>query len=299
MSARRGISRHRVFLHGGLGNQLFQWAYGHQFGLLGHEVEFVFFQKEYLLEHTRTSLGSFLPSCSHGKFVEMVLPRQRVTRIFLDPMHERYIFQKFPRHLDNTTRNPFLKFDMQTAVRSKRHFGYYQNWNSIKNIESVLTSELWKTLNGRHRSSLELELEEAEVIHVRQGDTKMVKNLETVGVLSADYYLQIPRKTSTTRIVLTDDVEGAKKVLSGTDVDAIIGPSDIDAYQALAVMAHASWLFAANSTLSWWGGLLAQQRGAHVYLPEPFFRKFDPNPGFAFALPGFKLMESHFLSTQE
>lgn len=293
----RGFPKHKVILHGGLGNQLFQWAYGHQLSLLGYQVEFVFFHKEYILEHTKTSLGSFLPSCSHGKFVEVVLPRQRAVRIFLDPTHGKYVFRKFPRHLQDTTVNPFLGFDAEAAIRSRNHFGYYQNSNSIQNIEGVLTSELWGALKLRQRTSLELELEGTEVIHIRQGDTRTANNMRTVGVLSSNYYSQLPRKTSTTRIVLTDDIEGAKKVLSGTQVDAVFGPDDLDAYQALAVMAHASSLFAANSTLSWWGGLLAQQRGAHVYIPEPFFRKFDPNPGLAFAFSGFELMESHFLST--
>lgn len=297
MTTDRRLPKHKIVLHGGLGNHLFQWAYGHQLGLLGFEVQFVFFHKEYVLEHTKISLGNFLPSCSHGKFVEVVLPRQRIARIFMDPAHGKYPLRKYPKHLQDTTVNPFLEFDTETAIKGRNHLGYYQNWKSIQKIEGVLTSELWETLNARERTSLEMQLEGVEVIHIRQGDTTTVKNMRTVGVLSSDYYSQIPRKTSTTRIVLTDDREGAKKVVSGAQVDAIYGPDDLDAYQALGVMARASSLYAANSTLSWWGGLLAQQKGAQVYIPEPFFRKFDPNPGLAFAFPGFELMESHFLST--
>jgi hypothetical protein len=119
--------------------------------------------------------------------------------------------------------------------------------------------------------------------------------MKKVGVLSSEYYSQIPRLSLKRRIILTDDVKGASKVLPQVHIDDIYGPSDFDVYQTLGVMARAHSLYTANSTLSWWGGYLARSRGATVYIPHPYFRNFHASPGMAFADPSFSLMDSHFM----
>lgn len=295
---RRNNQVQQVILHGGLGNQLFQWSYGHRLALAGLEVKFTFYKRPYILEHTSTSLGEFLPNCSHGSFTEIDLPKSRVGRVFLDPVHKRNVFSTLLGEIINTTNNPFT-YSCPASIRKVGiHFGYFQAAESVIKTEEILLRELWNTLEGRVRTPLEIELSGVEIIHVRQGDTLTVSNMKKVGVLSSDYYSQIPRKSSKPRIVLTDDVEGASKVLPNVRIDGIFGPADLDVYQTLGVMARASCLYTANSTLSWWGGFLAQSRGADVYIPNPFFREFYPDPEMSFAYPSFHLMESHFMEVR-
>lgn len=289
----------KVILHGGLGNQLFQWAYGHQFTFHGREIQFVFFKKPYVIEHTSTSLSGFMLTCSHGTFTESKLPNSRIARIFLDPTNRKNLFRKFPKFLNDTISDPFLNLNPGTVLDSRYYFGYYQNWSLVERVGKILKAELWEALELRERTPLEMELEHVEVIHIRQGDTTTAKNLQTIGVLNSNYYGNLPAKKTAHRIVLTDDVEGASRVLSGIQVDAIFGPADLDVYQTLGVMARASVLFTANSTLSWWGGFLANSRGADVYIPMPFFRDLSPRPELAFAYPGFKHLNSRFIDSKE
>ena len=285
----------QVILHGGLGNQLFQWSYGHQLALKGQEIEFSFYKRPYILEHTSTSLGDFLPNCSHGTFASKDLPKSRVGRVFLDPIHKRNLFSKVWAEIEDTTENPFVYSCPTPGRKAGIHFGYFQASKSVIEVEEILLKELWSTLEGRIRTPLEIELSGAEIIHIRQGDTLTMSNMKKVGVLSSDYYSQIPLQSVRPRIVLTDDIEGAMKVLPSVRIDDIFGPSELDVYQTIGVMARAHSLYTANSTLSWWGGFLARSRGAEVHIPNPFFREFHPEPKLSFAYPNFQLMNSHFM----
>jgi hypothetical protein len=69
----------------------------------------------------------------------------------------------------------------------------------------------------------------------------------------------------------------------------------LNVYQALAVMGRSSRLFTANSTLSWWGGFLAEGQGGNVVIPNPFFKNTQPAPGNAFQFPNFETLPSFFL----
>lgn len=289
----------QVILHGGLGNQLFQWAYGHQLAFKSQEVRLNFYKRPYILEHTSTSLGEFLPNCFHCSLTEIDLPKSRLGRVLLDPLHKRNIFSKVWGEVIDTSSNPFAHSLPGPSRKKRIHFGYFQAFESPMAGEEILLEELWQTLEGRIRTPLEIELEGAEIIHVRQGDTLTKSNMKKVGVLSSDYYSQIPRKSAKPRIILTDDVKGAMKVLPQIHIDDIYGPEDLDVYQTLGVMARAHSLYTANSTLSWWGGFLARSRGAEVYIPQPFFREYSPDPELSFAYPGFHLMNARYMEVPD
>ena len=299
MTNNRKTQIQQVILHGGLGNQLFQWAYGHQLAFKSQEVRLSFYKRPYILEHTSTSLGEFLPNCSHCSLTEIDLPKSRLGRVLLDPLHKRNIFSKAWGEVIDTSSNPFAHSLPGPSRKKRIHFGYFQAFESPMAGEEILLKELWKTLEGRIRTPLEIELQGAEIIHVRQGDTLTKSNMKKVGVLSSDYYSQIPRKSAKPRIVLTDDVKGAIKVLPQVHIDDIYGPSDLDVYQTLGVMARAHSLYAANSTLSWWGGFLARSRGAKVYIPQPFFREYSPDPEQSFVYPGFHLMNARYMEVPD
>jgi hypothetical protein len=289
----------QVILHGGLGNQLFQWSYGHQLAFKGHDVRFSFYKRPYILNHTSTSLGEFLPNCPHCSFTEIELPKSRIGRVLLDPLHRRNVFRKAWGEVIDTSSNPFAHSLPRHGGKKRIHFGYFQAFESPMVAEEILLKELWKTLEGRVRTPLEIQLEGAEVIHVRQGDTLTKSNMKKVGVLSSEYYSQIPRLSLKRTIILTDDVKGASKVLPQVHIDDIFGPSDLDVYQTLGVMARAHSLYTANSTLSWWGGFLAQSRGAQVYIPHPFFREYSPDPELSFAYPDFQLLNARFMEVSD
>jgi len=288
-----------IILHGGLGNQLFQWSFGHYLNSKGFRTRFIFFQKPYSLLHTSESLGKLLHNCPHGSFHSITLPAIRPLAVIQDPSHPKSPKRLFPKLLSDTGDDPF--FVKSYDFKEKYHQGYFQNHEIVSAVKEVVIPELMKSLFSRKSATSELEtkLFGAQVIHVRQGDTMTPRNMRRVGVLSSEYYLSIPKRSDVMNIVLTDDPTGAKKIIDYRKVDAFLGPEELDAAATLRVMAHASSLYAANSTLAWWGGILAQDRGAEVYIPNPFFLNVNPKPGNAFEFPGFKTLQSRFMDTAE
>ena len=286
--------KQKVVLQGGTGNQLFQWAYAHFLADQGLDIELVFPVKKYSLEHTSLFLGDFLNSCEHIELKKKLFPENRAVRAFIDPSNSKSFFKVFPFVLQDTMDAPYERPKKIKHLELRYHLGYYQNWEIPYTFRNQLRTELWEAISSQGESALETDLIGVEVIHIRHGDTASAQNLATVGVLDSLYYKNLPAKSKSKRVVITDDIEGARETFGNIQIDEIFGPDDLNAYQALAVMSRSSRLFTANSTLSWWGGFLAEANSAEVFIPNPFFRNIDPNPGTAFFFPNFQTLPSIF-----
>ena len=214
-------------------------------------------------------------------------------RTFADPTHPRNPILRIPGIIQNSSENTFLHEGLPKV--GKLNLGYYQNFVYIYELRETLNAELTKSLFKNNESDLEKSLYGCEIIHIRQGDTMTSKNMSRVGVLSSNFYEKIPLKTRAARIVLTEDVPGARRTLIDVNVDAFFGPDEMDVATTLRVMSKSSILYAANSTLAWWGGFLGLSNGTEVHIPEPFFLNVLPNPKDAFHYPGFILKESDFM----
>jgi hypothetical protein len=281
-----------VILHGGLGNQLFQWAFAHKLALEIADVEFLFLEYENGLSHTKNSLLNIVSNCEHGKLSSKRIPSKKVLRIFNDPIHRYNPRRYVTLQIEDFTKNPF---EISERFRgNKFYYGYFQNFQIPHDLENILFEELWSNLKFFKKNPLEDMLKDTEIIHIRQGDTTTFSNMKKVGVLDFSYYDNLP-KTTGKRFVITDDFKGAQKTLQGLKVDGIFGPDQVDAVSALRIMANSKRLFTANSTLSWWGAFLAQKNGAEVFIPEPFFRSTNPMPGNSFMYPEFNLLPASFM----
>jgi hypothetical protein len=176
-------------------------------------------------------------------------------------------------------------------------YGYYQNRDLILEIQEVVFRELLDAINEREVTDIEKFLRGQTIVHVRQGDTLKHQNRDVAGVLSADYYQAVRSRTKEDLFVITDDVNSAKETLSKIKVKEYFGPDSLNAHQAFSVMARSSTLFTANSTLSWWAGLVAAQTNqAKVFVPNPFFKDNLLHTKHAFAFPSFQLLDSSFLT---
>jgi hypothetical protein len=104
-------------------------------------------------------------------------------------------------------------------------------------------------------------------MHIRQGDFRTNKNI--IGVLSSKYYANL--KSSFNRLVIATDEHNFTTRLGEHFTDIrILDPSEASPLETLAVLGRSSELFIANSTFSWWAGVIVQLNGGKVYGPTPW-----------------------------
>ena len=293
----------KIVVNGGLGNQLFQVAYAHQRLKKNNRIEI--YQDPNPRLDRPFELDPFLSICKHSKIEgtsdEFLLKNKlRVIKI-LKRMQLNFLIPLFQRIFKTNLEVKAFTFDGSNSLsfQNKLSAGYFQHWRHIENAWPIFGIELISTISKiKVPENLLNEIQESAVLHIRQGDLNNVKN--TMGILSAQYYSkaldqitsECPGKNV---IVVTDDVPGARKVLDLKRITRIIGPETLDAWQTLKIMSLAQYLVTANSTLSWWGGFLANKAGSKVVLPQPWFLDWHEEVGDAFYFPGSKLQSSDFI----
>lgn len=289
----------KLVLRGGLGNQLFQFAFLHN--LVGSEKQSVEIYFPESSNNDRSfNLHSIVKNCQHLGKVNL---RRSLAKDFrfksLDFLQFRLpdIYWAFFANLDFNEQNAYAYKEIYEPY--SYYFGYFQNWKYVANVIGVLEIEIAPTLS-KEFNNLPLKLRNSEfgVIHFRRGD--MIKYYDSMGLLHPDYFLQVANKALSEHgkfieiIVLTDDKAAAHNALEGKFTN-VFGPEDVSEWQALALMSRAKFVVTSNSTFSWWGGLLASRNGAKVYIPNPWFLNWTPNPREAFNYPGFVTHPSIFV----
>lgn len=118
--------------------------------------------------------------------------------------------------------------------------------------------------------------EDPIMLHIRLGD--YLKNQETIGVLSRDYYLKaldLVRESNPHAPVwvFSDDPEQAQKYIGaslGEDSRFIVQPPQSPAAEAMTLMSLGSSLITSNSTFSWWAAKMCMSK--HIVIPSQWFK---------------------------
>ena len=297
----------RMFIKGGLGNQLFQYAYLHNYIFLEKHSTIELIPDQITRADRPFELDALADSCSHLSDVKPgvsnpAIPISRFLRfklrllsLFLHSLtsnhagtelHEKGIFQfSHPKS---------SQMNLGLPLR-----GYFQHWKYVEDAWSLIGPELKQCFISLKSHSDILHVQEREtVIHIRGGDFK--EHIDSFGALGADYYLRaldIISKNSIkieSVLVLTDDVEFTESMMPKLNLSKylILGPDECSAWEALLLMSEAKHLVTANSTLSWWGAFLAHKSGSICVTPNPWHRNVSGNSQIALGYPGFISVDS-------
>jgi hypothetical protein len=257
---RSTVKRNVVALLGGLGNQLFQVAFGLWLEQRsGRETWFdVSFRRDLpvdvleicgLGERLR---GRLMKGSRYSPTPDGRLPRLgRLVRVAQGP---REIVR------DYTSWGP----SVVACDRSAWWFGYWQRLT----YADILLPELRAALDGRHQKESQTPIG----VHVRRGDM-----LKTRSAVPASWFAlalerlaaELGRGTETLPIrVWSDDLEWCRHRL---DLNAPFEvASEAPAVEHLAAMSQCAALVTSRSTFSWWAARLAESRGAPVVCPKPW-----------------------------
>jgi hypothetical protein len=293
----------KIVVNGGLGNQLFQYAYAHRFADSLGSIKI--FRDAAPRDDRPFELDLLLNFCDHSSIEgtsgdEFMRYRFGIIKL-LSRNDLNFLIPKAQSLLrTNLELTPFsfthsLKSDLKRRISA----GYFQHWEYVESVWPVIGLEI---INAFEKIDLKPEIVElvanSIILHVRQGDLNNAKS--TMGILSGKYYERIisdirNQKILEDLIVVTDDVAGAIRVTKELQPRLILGPKDLTAWQTLKLMSQSKNLVIANSTLSWWGGFISFKSGGSVYMPDPWFLNWHEPVGSAFYFPGCHKRPATFL----
>ena len=296
----------RVILMGGLGNQLFQYAYAIRLSrTTGSKIllnpNFAAVRKEdygnpEISKYLLNSCTELEPNARAPKIIKkFVGTGLRISNLKSHPFSS--VFSK----LFSFASSLLLSFHFREIIkvylsrdtgywyskrenRSSFHVGYFQSFkfSDYKADFDVLKKLIPRNINPEQDFYANLaETESPLVVHVRLADYRVENNF---GIPSKDYYqsaIDFQFKVGDYKKIwlFSDEPEAALEFVPQGYLSLVRNVSQelLDPIWSLEVMRLGSGYVIANSTFSWWGAYLSHQEDPLVVYPKPWFQGM-PDP---------------------
>lgn len=257
----------RLYLTGGLGNQLFQLKFACELENSGLQVTLDTSMLKPRTLELPTDLGKFKivnKKYAKPRFVHYLAHRNLLPTV---------IFENQPNNI-----HKFL-----THLVRLNHFGYYQS--QMKDLTfPIPLGNYEETLMKKFEFAMELS--NSIAIHIRGGD---FKNSKIYINLDENYYIRVLKSINLTRFhsifIFTDDFDYAQELLDSIQRDYSLEKfqihfvnQDLSPLETLKLFSIANTRIISNSTFSWWGAILALNRDRiNTYTPSTFFHERPMN----------------------
>lgn len=261
-----------IVFNGGLGNQMFQYAFYLQMKKK-QPLSIFLFDIDYSQSH---HYGYELDKIFHINSIKQVKNHQIIkqycpfyNKIFHTIQQENSLEYK-PQIL--STHYPFIKYE-----------GFWQSEYYFKNIEKdvrkafLFNTDLLSTKNKE--ISTILTNNNSVAIHIRRGD--YLQQPDIFGVCTTEYYAKaisyIQSRINNTQLVFfSDDIEWVNKNLHYNNALYVNWNTGNNSWQDMYLMSICKHNIIANSSFSWWGAWLNNNENKIVIAPQKWFL-FSPN----------------------
>ncbi|MCX6735937.1 MAG: alpha-1,2-fucosyltransferase [Candidatus Parcubacteria bacterium] len=249
-----------VKLFGGIGNQMFQYALGRGLSL-DQKTELAFDLSWYKNSPDRQfTLENFNIS---GKPITTF---QKINSLSVQRIKESSF--AFDSKILSTEKNVFLD-------------GYWQSPKYFEGIEDILKKDF--TLKDVQDEKYETLLKKISRVnsvslHIRRGDYLSEKNVRVYENCPHEYYEKAikyikERMGDIELFVFSDDMDWVKKNIRFDFLVTFVSDFGFTDCQELILMSKCRHNITANSTFSWWGAWLNQNKGKIIVTPKKWFIK--------------------------
>lgn len=266
-----------VNLKGGLGNQMFQYAFGRKLSIQNKDI----LKLEIAGLGRANDIGDIYRPFSLDAFA---IEKHPATVEEVYKLKYPYgIFSKAFRFFNaKVMKKTNVLYDPKSLEQAGDLFldGYWQSPRYFDDIREILLSELQlRTPLSRAVSFYQklIQTSTSVSVHVRRGDYVHNPRVQKqFGVCAASYYQSAivriaDQVEDPTFFVFSDDIEWVKENLPlPASVVFVQDPSLLDA-EELALMSMCAHNIIANSTFSWWGAWLNTNPDKLVVAPTPWY----------------------------
>lgn len=241
-----------VTIKGGLGNQLFQYAYGLKASLI--DKKDVIFDTSFFTDNTKDINRPFLLNMFN------INPRAK--------------FQK-------TQTSKSSKLIKKIISKITGDYGYYQGEQYfIEAKDEVLKQFTLKYPLGKSAQDIanHMDKKTSVSVHIRRGDYVNNPHTNSVhGICNLEYYYRaldhIKSKVKDPHFfIFSDDIEWAKNNLNIHNT-IFVSNGDISEVEEMILMSMCAHNIIANSTFSWWAAYLNKNNHKTVIAPKQWTRK--------------------------
>ncbi len=265
-----------VRLIGGLGNQLFQYAYALSLAEQGYEVKLDVSEFDTYTLHGGYSLGNYAERLEIATPIEIEL----VSRVgILATAMRKLQGKKSKRVLKESN----FSYDENMLSPEDKHYlvGYFQSDNYFSCIREMLLDTLsLKTSLSSYSATISSEIASSSVsvsVHIRRGDYLSDKAAyNTHGVCSLDYYFAAikffeERYAEVDFYIFSDDIQWVKENLRVKCAQYVSSEEKRFAGEDIYLMSQCDHNIVANSSFSWWGAWLNDKEHKVIMAPEQWY----------------------------
>lgn len=269
-----------VKITGGLGNQMFQYAFSQYLKAAQNEVILNVSDYKAHKYHTGFELKRIFnikDDCNNLKpsfgidatawYVRIIRKLFHVLFVKTSEYHEKAVITEFP----------FKKIDQDFFL-----VGYWQKYQYIKPVEASLCNIFtFPELSGKNELFYEqIKDKETVAVHVRRGD--YLKNAELSSICDQTYYgnaIQYIREkvNEPLFIFFSDDPEWCKQTFKNLYALYVDWNKGDESYRDMQLMSLCKYNIIANSTFSWWGAWLNRSEGKIMIAPRRWSSSLDEN----------------------
>lgn len=274
----------RVFLMGGLGNQMFQFAAGFAASKR---------QKKRLILDT-----SFFDLPSHSRASREYELREFAIPADIDEVRNGELYFRFCRKVSSLLPDKMLNYFgvlyQKDPFESNNHdvnyrvlIGYFQNKNAFRGYEADVKrvfSDMRNLSDGALAIKARIRSCSSSIcLHVRRGDYVTNSSGQSQhGTQSASYYLDAiqsvkskVQNNSVDVFVFSDDLDWCREHFRCFERVEFVETSSMTSPEVMFVMSSCRHFIISNSTFSWWAAWLGKTDESVVIMPDKWTMDLD------------------------
>ncbi|MBO4699780.1 alpha-1,2-fucosyltransferase [bacterium] len=273
-----------VKMMGGLGNQMFQYAFGR--ALETNLQRKVFYDKSWFCQNFINVTPRNFELETFGLSLNYIDP----TRLFFRSNQHSWfkiLRQKIKgKIICNKIYEQFFSFEQLTTKSSLYLEGYWQNPKYFEGIREIILKDFsfLELKNPEDRNLLnQISTCESVAVHIRRGDyANNPTTNQYHGTCSIKYYQEaaeyIVSKIPNAKFFLfTDDPDFVKANFDFLPTKTLVSDKQRSEIDDLNLMHLCKHCIIANSSFSWWGAWLSQNPEKIVIAPEKWYKNEEAN----------------------